>query len=304
MDVRPTKSAARAALVLALLLSACGGGSSGPSDASMPSDRSDPPDAPAEADAFDGVPVTLRFDGRVGDEVFACGGSYEGIGVSATTLETHDFRFFVHALELVRADGTRAPVRLTQDGMWQLENVALLDFEDGSGPCEGGNPQLNSQVVGTVAEGDYVGVRFLLGVPFELNHADHVVAPPPLNLTSMFWSWNGGYKFFRFDGATTGQPDGLRVHLGSTGCEADPGGEVTSCARPNRAEVVLDGFDPQSSTIVADLARLFAESDLDTNATSTPPGCMGSPSDMDCAPIFTTLGLSGAGAEQSVFRVE
>jgi len=158
-----------------------------------------------------------------------------------------------------------------------------------------------------VPAGDYTGVRFVLGVPFELNHADHVIAPPPLNITSMFWDWNGGYKFFRFDGATTGQPDGMRFHLGSTGCEADADGNVTSCANPNRAEVALEGFDPDTGLIVADLAGLFEGADLDANTMDTPPGCMGAPIDPDCAPYFDNLGLpfgGSGGGDQSFFSVE
>lgn len=251
-----------------------------------------------------GEPVTIRFDGRVGDEAFACGGTFGGVGSSGTELETRDLRFYVHDVRLVRADGTDVPVTLDEDGMWQTQGVALLDFEDGSGRCEGGNPQLNAQLSGTAPAGDYTGLRFALGVPFELNHDDHVVAPPPLNLTSMFWDWMGGYKFLRFDGATTGQPGGMRMHLGSTGCTADATGRVTTpCANENRASIELDGFDPGSSVVVADVAGLFADANLDTNADGTPPGCMADATDPDCAPVFANLGLA-AGGTQRFFRVE
>jgi len=80
-----------------------------------------------------GEPVTLTFDGRVGGEPFECGGSYDGVGSTDTTLEARDLRFYVHDVRLVRADGTEVPVSLEQDGMFQVEDVALLDFEDGSG---------------------------------------------------------------------------------------------------------------------------------------------------------------------------
>ena len=251
-----------------------------------------------------GEPVTIRFEGRVGDEPFACGGTFSGIGSTGTDMETRDFRFYVHDVRLVRTDGSEVAISLDEDGMWQTGGVALLDFEDGSGRCEGGNPQLNAQISGTAPAGDYTGIRFVLGVPFDRNHEDHVVAPPPLNLTSMFWDWNGGYKFLRFDGATTGQPGGMRVHLGSTGCMADATGHVTSpCANANRPSVELEGYVSGTSVVVADLAGLFTGADLDANAEGTPPGCMADSTDPDCAPIFANLGLASS-SEQRFFRVE
>jgi hypothetical protein len=57
-----------------------------------------------------------------------------------------------------------------------------------------------------------------MGVPFEKNHRDPVTAGAPLNLSCMFWVWNAGYKFLRFDYTSTGQPRGAFLHLGSTNC--------------------------------------------------------------------------------------
>ncbi|MEM7592163.1 MAG: MbnP family protein, partial [Cyanobacteria bacterium P01_A01_bin.83] len=86
-----------------------------------------------------------------------------------------------------------------QDGKWQHQNVALLDFEDGTDSCDNGTPEIRTQVVGTIPEGDYESLQFTLGVPPQLNHDDAAIAPSPLNLTSMWWNWQGGYKFLRLD---------------------------------------------------------------------------------------------------------
>ena len=76
-----------------------------------------------------------------------------------------------------------SPSCTEQDGLWQYENVALLDFEDKTGGCRDvGTVETNAQVVGTVPEGDYTGLTFDLGVPFELNHIDASTAPSPLNV--------------------------------------------------------------------------------------------------------------------------
>lgn len=258
-----------------------------------------------------GDPVTLRFDGLVGSEVARCGGMYSGIGTTATELELSDFRLYVHDVRLVTADGREVPVTLDDDGVWQRggqsEGLALLDFEDGTAGCENGTAEMNTSVRGTVDDpGPFTGVRFRLGVPFEANHGDATIAPSPLNLTSMFWGWNGGYKFLRIDGRSTGLPGGFRVHLGSTGCDGDSRGNVTACANPNVPEIELTGLDPATGTIAVDLAALLSETDLDTDSGGTAI-CLSAPDDADCATIFDGLGLPFEGTPsggQRLFRVE
>ena len=250
--------------------------------------------------------VALRFEGLVGDERAACGGTYEGVGTTDTELTLADLRLYVHDVRLVTADGEEHPVALEQDGVWQLEDIALLDFETG-GECPMGTAETNTTVRGTVPSGlDVAGVRFVLGVPRARNHDDVTTAPPPLNLQTMYWNWNGGYKFFRVDASSTGLPDGFFVHLGSTGCEGDGRGTVSGCAQDNRVDVELSGYDPDTDTIGVDVGALFAESDLDTDQGGA-PGCMAGFDDMDCRPIFHGFGLPFDGTppaeEQRLFRV-
>jgi hypothetical protein len=98
---------------------------------------------------------------------------------------------------LTTADGKAIPVQLDQDGLWQYKNLAMLDFEDGTSSCSNGNAGMHKQVTGTVPAGSYTGLRFTVGVPFELDHIYAASAPSPLNMTAMFWSWQGGYKFVK-----------------------------------------------------------------------------------------------------------
>jgi len=240
--------------------------------------------------ALDGCayqPVTINFRAAVGSESFACGSTYNGIGTTGATIEPSDFRFYVSDVRLVTADGTEVAVQLDQDGIWQLDDVALLDFENKDAPCTNGTTQTNGTVRGRVPMGEYTGLRFALGVPPDKNHQDASVAQSPLNLTGMFWSWQDGYKFVRIDTAN----DQLRIHVGSTGCVYGEPGQVSGCARPNRAEIRLAPFDASSNTVVADLAALLADSDITANQPATPPGCMASPDDQDCAPMLRNLGL-------------
>ena len=38
-----------------------------------------------------------------------------------------------------------------QDGKWQLDDLALLDFEDGTSSCVNGTPEVNDRVTGRPA---------------------------------------------------------------------------------------------------------------------------------------------------------
>lgn len=266
-----------------------------------------PTDTPEDAGTDDlpavAVPVVIEFAPRVGTRDFACGQKFSGVGQNGgTTIDAADFRLYVHNVRLVDNAGNEAPITIEEDKKWQHQGVVLLDFEDKSGECTG-TTDTNRQIRGTVfgAGRSWKGIRFALGVPFALNHSDVATAPSPLNLSSMFWSWQGGYKFVRIEGTNAGGL-GFIVHLGSTGCMKDGSGKVTSCQSPNRADIALDGFSPNTQRIAVDLAALFSATDLGKEVE-----CMSGPGVADCVPLFDRMGLSyganPAGAQQ-LFRVE
>jgi len=154
--------------------------------------------------------------------------------------------------------------------------------------------------------------------------------PAPLNKSSLFWGWNLGHVFLAatsrtaalpeddagvdgdagIDGADAGGGEpGLAfndhfTHLGSAECEGNPalGMPVKDCARPNRAEVRLSGFDAKTQRITADFAQIKQGSDVAVN-----PGCHSFTADTCTAP-FAQLGLDFASGRpkgtQRVFRVE
>jgi len=252
--------------------------------------------------------VTIEFAGKVGADDFVCGDTYDNLGSHDNSLKLTDFRFYVQDVELQNTDAEWVPVELMQN-KFQVDDVALLDFEDGCGGF--GNPDLNDVVSGMVPEGEYAGVRFKMGVPVDLNHADASTAPGPLGLTSLFWSWRGGYKFLRIDsGNIKDNPTIWRMHLGSTGCGMtdDPSSPPEEpCTSENRVDVELDAFDTENDIVVADIAALVGGAPLDENAEGTPAGCMAAPDDSDCGPIFDNLGLPFGGSEpdaQQFFSIE
>ena len=165
----------------------------------------------------------------------------------------------------------------------------------------------NDHVSGHVAAGHYSGLQFTLGVPFNKNHTELTSQPPPLNLTALSWVWNAGRKFARLDFASTGMPRGYSIHLGSTGCTPNQTKITipTQCSEPNRPEIELAGFDASQDVVIADLAALLQDSNVDTNQPNTAEGCMSGPDDSDCAPLFANFGLPFAGkpaGSQTFFR--
>lgn len=263
-------------------------------------------------DDDDPVAVTLNFNAVVGSVAAACDTMISAVDANGTDATLADARLFISEIELQDEDGAWTAVDLDQDSIWQTENVALLDFENGQGSCSSsGTTEMNSQVVGQLPNGDYTGLRFTVGIPFDLNHLDDATAPAPLNSPGMFWQWQDGYKFVRVDWMPSGG-DRWNVHLGSRGC--DNGTDVNTspptneCTRSNRPAVELSQF-ALGETVTIDLGELVSGADVSTNLPMSPPGCMSAPTETgDCAPVFDALGLdfaSGACVDgcgsQSVF---
>ncbi|MGE4476515.1 MAG: MbnP family copper-binding protein [Stutzerimonas sp.] len=249
-------------------------------------------------------PVEIRFEGVVGSQPFRCGNSYPGIGSPTATVRPTDFRFYVTGVSLVDRRGRKVPVMLDQDGLWQYRDVAMIDFEDGSGPCRGGNPGLNLSIKGMVPKGRYTSIAFEIGLPPDLNHGDAATAPVPLGYTSMFWAWRSGYRFFKIDMETSregssgpGKASGFSIHIGSTGC--GEGSSTTPppepCKQNNRIPVSFTKFDPTRDVVSVDLAELMKGTDATMNTPGTAPGCMSAQDDPECRGVFSAFGLPWAG---------
>ena len=306
------------AAILSLLAAAC----------------SEQPSAPSSEPAARIKSYDIRFAATVGAEPFACGRSYRGIGLADAVITPQSLLAYVSDVVLVRRDGGTAPLSLTPDGLWQSDSVALLDFEDATGGCNG-NPATNTVVRGTAPAAEYQGIRFTLGVPETLNHQDATLADAPLNYTGLFWGWRYGYIFFRLDMETAGgkgaapageagtrvEASGFSVHLGSVGCGAVEHYTLppeVPCTAPNRPMIELTGFTPDRDDIVIDLAALLRDADVTVNAAETASGCMSALDDTDCRGLLSKFGLpayadgpAGApgaatdseGVDQPVFRV-
>ena len=213
-----------------------------------------------------------------------------------------DLRFYVSDPQLMDNKGRWHDVRFATEMAWQNDTVALVDLENGEGECVNGSPEVFSRLVGVALAGEYRGLRFTVGVPFSLNHANPMTAGPPLDDPHMHWHWRSGYKFLRA-GIRTGN-DGFWLHLGSTGCEGTVG-HVTGCRFPNRIEVMLPDFSPGQSTVAIDLASLTAGVDL---GDAVPDDCSSGPAETSCVAPFAALGINHSTGKQDgtqrVFSVQ
>jgi uncharacterized repeat protein (TIGR04052 family) len=252
---------------------------------------------------------TVRFSPQVREQALACGTRYTDIGTTGGSIELLDFKLYVRDVTLVRASGERHALALEQDGTWQRDAIALLDFEDGTGTCDTGSPQVRTQVVGTAPDyDDYTGLEFKIGLPPEQNHLDGATAPAPLNAPGMWWSWQGGYKFLRLDVRSQAN-ESFFFHLGASGCRGTVA-EGFTCASQNQATVALSGFHPERHQVVLDAAGLYSELDVErvvSGTADTLAGCMSSAADPECAPFFRQLGLAVDGSPRerpdTFFRV-
>ena len=194
------------------------------------------------------LPVEIPFHATWDNRAIACEG---------TTPALTDLRFYVTNPRLIDAAGREHDVRFATEFEWENDAVALIDLETGSGTCAGGSAETYDRVIGVARAGDYRGLRFTVGVPFRLNHADLRTASPPLDRNDMHSQTVSGYKFLR--AGVAAEPGGFDIQLSSEGCNGSVG-YVTGCERPNRIEVFLPDFEPGDGVSVnLDRLRDFAD---------------------------------------------
>lgn len=239
------------------------------------------------------VAVEVVFDATAGQAQAACGARFDLGGIEA---ELRDLRWYVSRVRALDGDGDEAPFALAADGQWQDGEVALLDFEDGSGACGWtGTPDTNRVIRGWLpsrARGGWAGLSFDVAVPADRRHLDLGAASAPLDVSGMFWGWTAGYKFLAasVDRFSVGP---WAAEIGSTQCEAlsDDRGAV-ACAAANVAMITLTGADPTTTAVALDLDGLFAGVPLADPAVTA---CMSGPTEGEaCAPVFANLGLDFA----------
>ena len=140
----------------------------------------------------------------------------------------------------VRIDGKWQRVKFRQND-WQTPNVALLKFHNACDNAASSNTKImldaTKELLGLAS-----AFRFTLGLPFDVNHANPLTQPSPLNDSTMFWSWQAGHKFMRLDiSASDNGENTFSYHLGSIGCESESAMRPPekSCTFSNRVNFIL-----------------------------------------------------------------
>lgn len=238
--------------------------------------------------------IQVRAVAMIGSERAECGRLYSREG---KTFGLADARMYLSGIEVLRQETmVWEPVEL-EDNPWQSAGIVLMDFENAQGACSDfGTPSVNSQLVGMVPEGRYIGLRFSLGLPPERNHIDPTTVQGPLGEPGMFWTWQAGYKFVKVDVKVEG-PSGTapvrnNIHLGSTGC-ASPAPMMApsaGCTRPNLAQVTLFPFDVHTQQLELALDSVLGPALAQSDARAL--NCMGGPSEpVHCEAVVRSFGL-------------
>lgn len=250
--------------------------------------------------------VAIKFAAQMNGANFACGQTYTGIGTGPHDFIINDFRMYIHGMHIHDAlTGEEHAVVLEQDGVWQLDDVAMLDFEDATNGCTG-TAETHTEVSGTVTVPATVDLAaaelcFEVGVPEDKNHIDEATAASPLNASGMLWAWKIGRKYVRIDGMgdPTGAANPFNLHLGAQGCPAGSATAppATACTVPNSFKVCIANFDVVNSVVAVDPAPVLEGNDVSVNldgGATAKPGCQSFIDDNDCEEVMPRLGLDYA----------
>lgn len=229
------------------------------------------------------IQVVVQYN----EQTVSCG---QTLSMDSVDWSLQQLAFFMSELK-VRQNGEDKALELDTNE-WQNEGVAMLQWTDcAAQQAQSGAqdsvliPPYHASLQLAQAE-DFSAVshlKFTLGLPFELNHRNPLSQSPPLNIPSMFWSWRGGYKFFRLD--MQGQSQRWVFHLGSTGCVADSAmrSPKLQCKAANRVEFNLPK-QQFGEVLVLHIDRLLAGVLLNNKT-----ACLMQPQQASCQQLMTNL---------------
>jgi uncharacterized repeat protein (TIGR04052 family) len=220
-----------------------------------------------------GTPSEIHFGVRM-----------DGEAGSSAAVTVRNVQFYVHDVQLLDAAGRPHPFRLDAVAPWQSAEVALVDLgRSGETICSAtirGTPALSTDQT-------YTGIRFSIGVPFELNHANPLAAAAPLDRSELFWTWQSGHKFLRVDLVDAGRE--WSFHLGSTGCTSASAVRppAAPCTQSNVMRVEITGIDPLRQSIQLQLHEFVSSMRAAEHAICTGDYAH----NPACADVFAKTGL-------------
>ncbi|MFQ3597667.1 MAG: MbnP family protein [Chloroherpetonaceae bacterium] len=163
-------------------------------------------------------------------------------------------KFYLSEVCLVDTLGRTIPVRVVDTANTTTidnQTVTLLDYAT----AQNGVLELTLRA----KPGLYRGMKFNVGVPFNLNHRDASVLPKPLNIDQgMFWTWNTGYIFHRIEGNfdSLGTSRNFLYHIGGDNRNLTVQLATLTGSNVTRFEVAANGSSVFRAKM--DYRRLFA----------------------------------------------
>lgn len=193
----------------------------------------------------------IRIEGTFGTTPFALNQAYPT--VSGDTVRFTMAKFYLSEVCVIDTLGRAIPVRVVDTlstATIDNQTVTLLDYAT----AQNGAFELTLRA----KPGLYRGMKFNVGVPFELNHRDASVLPKPLNIDQgMFWVWNTGYIFHRLEGKfdSSGVQKDFLYHIGLDNRNLTVQLATLSGTNATRFEVKSDGSSIFKAKM--DYSRLF-----------------------------------------------
>ena len=190
--------------------------------------------------------VELRFDGRA----LPCG---TALSLQGAPWYLEHSKFYLS--EWRDQNGKALPL---VNNKWQTSETVLVSIEQRE--CwQDGEMAGNHKVIfdSEVDLSEVSELQFVLGIPFAQNHQNPLAQPSPLNLSSMFWTWQSGHKFARIE--LKAVADSWAFHLGSTGCDGDSAmrAPAEACEHPNLLVFNLKRPKGKAQTLVFHIDRLL-----------------------------------------------
>jgi len=232
---------------------------------------------------------SLSFSPTFNDQVLGCEINFKQ--------ENNDWRFeqllfFISKIETMTSAGDwQKPKLLTSK--FQTADLALIGEKCG----EEHNWQLKFDASFDLSK--LQKLRFIIGIPFDVNHLNPLTQVSPLNLPAMFWGWQRGHKFLRLE--LFNEQDTWLYHLGSMGCKAASPlrAPLEPCLYDNKFTFEMDithnlKKTNQSKVIVFDIAKLISGLTL-TNESS----CQSAPENKSCQLLTRNLQQSN---KNSIFK--
>ncbi len=137
--------------------------------------------------------LRLDFDAFAGSDDLVMNSSYTN--ASGETFKVTMFQYYVSNIKLIKEDGSDYAVPVgAEEGYYLVKEDRTITLQD-------------------IPAGDYTAIEFMLGVDSTRSTMDPSERKGDLDIgdpetgAEMYWSWNSGYIFMKFEGVAEAVPD-------------------------------------------------------------------------------------------------